>query len=255
MENVEEQENSSTITGVTRYLLQHPIESVIHRWNWKAGLLSGLLRSPIFLAAYLGNKEGLKLAFGAMLAQFVFRTLFGGVNGALIQAYSRVEPAWHAVLTVPIVLATFSHVIEFIVQTFYDYFTGTNSSGKAIMVSILISALSAVFNIFAMRRGALLVRDKKQQSLWKDIKSFPLISAQFIFFVPWKVWELIQRGRYVVSVVCTLVTSAGLGVAAWLLRGKPMWGVVTGFSVLALIIISVAFIAVYSARKLGHIDA
>jgi hypothetical protein len=254
MINIEEQEDSNTIVGVTKYILQHPIESVIYRWNWKAGLLSGVLRSPIFLAAYLGNKEGLKVAFFAMLAQFVFRTLFGGVNGSLIQAYSRVEPAWQAILTVPIVLASFSHLIEFIVQTVYDYYSGATSSGKAITVSILISALSAVFNIFAMRRGALLVRDKKSQSLWKDIKSFPLISAQFIFFVPWKVWELIQRGRYIVSIFCTLLTSAGLGLAAWLLRGKPMWGIVTGISVLVLIIISVAFIAIYSARKLSSLD-
>lgn len=255
MEKVEEQQEDNTIVGVSNHLLHHPVQTVIHGWNWKAGLLSGVLRSPIFLAAYLSNKEGLSLALGAMLAQFIFRTFFGGVNGALIQAYSRVEPPWHAVLTVPIVLATFSHIVEFIVQYSYDHAMGTTSGGKAITVSILISALSAVFNIFAMRRGVLLVKDKKQQSLWKDIKKFPLISAQFIFFVPWKVWELIQRGRYVVSVVCTLLTSLGLGAAAWLLRGKISWGIVTSISVFVLIIISVAIIALYSARKLGQIDA
>ena len=80
----------------------------------KAAVLSALLRSPIFFAAY--RKEGLALALGAMLAQFFFRTVFGGVNGAIIQAFSKVEPAWHALLTVPLVLAVFSHVIEFIVS-------------------------------------------------------------------------------------------------------------------------------------------
>lgn len=251
----QEREDDTTIAGVSRYLFSNPIESVIYRWNWKAGLMSGVLRSPIFLAAYLGNKEALKYAFGAMFAQFVFRTVSGGINGALIQAYSRVEPPWHAVLTVPIILAIFSHVIEFIVQYSYDHFVGTTSSSKALTVSVLISALSAVFNIFAMRRGILLVKDKKQQSLWKDIKTIPLISAQFIFFVPWKIWELIQRRRYVVSVICTLITSGGLGVVAGLLRGKISWGITTSIIVLVLILISVPVIAIYSTRKLRDAGA
>jgi hypothetical protein len=255
MENLESQYDMTTVGGVTRYLSQHPLNAVVWRWNWKAGLLSALLRSPIFLAAYLWKKEALIVAIGAMLAQFVFRMLFGGVNGALIQAYTRVEPAWQAVLTVPIVLAIFSHLIEFVVQTAYDNYAGTSSKGKAIVASVIVSAISALFNFFAMRRGALLVKDEKQQSLLKDLKRFPLITAQFIFFVPWKVCEMLGNGRYVVSVFSTLLTSAGLGLVVGILRGKVDWGVITGISVLVLIIISVALIAVFNARKLGHQDA
>src|ERR1700755_464637 len=245
----------TTVKGVTAYLVGLPLHAVIWSWNWKAGLLSALLRSPIFLAAYLWKKEALILAIGATLLQFVFRMVYGGVNGALIQAYTRVEPAWQAVLTVPIVLAIFSHVFEFLLQAGYDYAMGTSSKGKAIIASVIVSAISAVFNFFAMRRGALLVKDEKQQSLLKDLKRFPLITAQFILFVPWKVWEMVHNGRYVVSVLSSLVTSAGLGVVVGILRGKTEWGVITGVSVLVLIAISVAFIAVFNARKLDEIDA
>ena len=251
----ETQYDMTTVGGVTGYLLHHPLDAVLWRWNWKAGILSAFMRSLIFLGAYLWRKEALWAAIGAMAAQFVFRMLFGGVNGALIQAYTRVEPAWQAVLTVPLILAFFSHVIEFAVQTAYDNYAGTSSKGKAIIASVIVSVISAVFNLFAMRRGALLVKDERQQSLFKDLKRFPLITTQFIFYVPWKVWEMIQNGRYTVSILSSLVTSAGLGLVVGILRWKLNWGIITGVSVLVLIIISVALIALFNARKLGHQDA
>src|ERR1041384_5025844 len=121
MEKPENNYDMNTIGGVTGYLVHHPLDAVLWRWNWKAGLLSALMRSPIFLAAYLWKKEALLFAIGATLLQFAFRMVFGGINGALIQSYTRVEPAWQAILTVPIVLAIFSHIFEFILQTGYDY--------------------------------------------------------------------------------------------------------------------------------------
>ncbi len=60
-----------------------------------------------------------------MLAQAFFRVIFGGVNGAIIQAFRKVRPAWHAVVTIPLILAAFSHVIEFAVSSVYDSLTGT----------------------------------------------------------------------------------------------------------------------------------
>lgn len=171
-----------TISGVLKHTFRHPVESLILRWNWKAAVLSALLRSPIFFTAYLAQKQGLWIAFGAMLAQFFFRTLFGGVNGAIIQSFSKVEPAWQAVVTIPLVLAAFSHLIEFVVQTGFDSLTGTHGKGKAILVSIIISIISAVFNLFAMRRGALLVKDESEQSLWRDLKRMPWLAFEFLAF-------------------------------------------------------------------------
>ena len=124
---------------------------MIYRWNWKAAVLSSLLRAPIFLAAYLFQKQGLADAVSVTIALGIFRVIFGGVNGAIIQAYRNVKPAWHAVLTVPVVLAAFSHLIEFAVLTSYDAITGTHGKTKAILVSIIVSIISAIFNLFAMR--------------------------------------------------------------------------------------------------------
>ena len=172
----------SKVIGVTTQLFKHPFDTLVVRWNWKAAVLSVVLRAPIFFFTYLFKKDGLKLAIGATLVQSLFRFIFGGVNGAIIQSYSRVEPAWHAVLTVPIILAALSHVIEFGVQTMYDNQTGVYGKGNAIAASVVVSAVSAVFNLFAMRRGALLVKDETQQSIWRDLTQMPWIALEFISF-------------------------------------------------------------------------
>jgi hypothetical protein len=171
-----------SLSSVFAYVIRHPLETMILRWNWKAAVLSALLRAPIFFFAYLFKKDGLKLAIGAALAQSAFRLAFGGINGAIIQSFSKVEPPWHAVLTVPIVLATFSHLMEFVVQTLYDHQTGAAGRGKAIAISVFVSAVSAVFNLFAMRRGALLVKDESRQSLWRDLVRMPWIIFEFLSF-------------------------------------------------------------------------
>ena len=170
------------VIDVFRELLRHPFTTMVLRWNWKAAVLSALLRAPIFFTAYAFKKEGITVAIGAMIAQMLCRIVFGGVNGSIIQSFSKVEPAWHAVLTVPIILATFSHLVEFVVQTIYDEYTGVQGKGKAIAVSILISAISAIFNLFAMRRGALLVKDESEQPLWRDLKRMPWLAFEFISF-------------------------------------------------------------------------
>jgi len=175
-------DNQTSITGVCLELLAHPLQTIIYRWNWKSAVLSAILRAPIFFWAYLFQKHGVATAVGAMLAQAFFRALFGGVNGSIIQAFRKVQPAWHAVFTIPLVLAAFSHVIEFTVSAAYDAATGTHGKGKAIMVSVIISIVSAIFNLFAMRRGALLVKDESGQPFWRDLIRMPWIALEFISF-------------------------------------------------------------------------
>ncbi len=194
--NEDTQTPKQSLKTVFLHLLRHPIDTLVLRWNWKAAVLSALLRAPIFFFTYLFKKDGLKLAIGAAVAQSVFRFIFGGVNGAIIQSFSKVEPPWHAILTVPLVLATISHVIEFGVQTLYDNQTGVNGKGKAIAISVLVSAISAVFNLFAMRRGALLVKDESQQSIWRDLRRMPWLALEFLSFPLVWTWRKSKKRNY-----------------------------------------------------------
>lgn len=171
---------STRLSEITAYLLKHPWRGMILRWNWKAASLSALLRASIYLTAYF--KHGMAEAIGVTLALSIFRFLFGGVNGAIIQSYRRVQPAWHAVLTVPLLLAAMSHVIEFVVLTGYDQVFGTVGKKNAILISVVVSIISAIFNLFAMRRGALIVRDESMQSFWRDLIRMPWLIFEFISF-------------------------------------------------------------------------
>ena len=54
------------VVDVLRYIVRHPIEVLVRRWNWKAAVLSALLRAPIFFFSYF-RKDGLKMAIGAAI--------------------------------------------------------------------------------------------------------------------------------------------------------------------------------------------
>jgi len=175
-------DNSRTIRGVTFEMLRHPYRTLVLSWNWKAAIISSVLRAPIFFGAYLAQKQGLKMAFAAMSVQFVFRAITGGTNGAIIQSFSKIEPAWHAVVTIPIVLTVFMHVGEWLLQAGFDSYAGTKGKTTAVLISVLASVISAGFNLFAMRRGVLLVKDESQQSFWHDIKQMPWIVFELVSF-------------------------------------------------------------------------
>ena len=241
----------NTIRGVLKVLLANPL-AIIWRWHWKAAVLSGLFRAPIFFLSY--KKEGFAVAIGAMFAQFFSRMLFGGVNGSIIQSFSRVEPQWQAFLTVPLVLAAFSHLIEFGVQTIYDNYNGTTSMGKAITVSVAISILSAVFNLYAMSRGNFLVKDERQQSFWRDVKNVPLLIFDFMMFVPLKVAEMIIAKSYATSISIAILTSVTAGSLIGMSRGKLNWGIIASSVTFGLIVISVILIFALNIRKINRLE-
>lgn len=164
------------VVDVFRYLVRHPIEMLVWRWNWKAAVFSGLLRSLIYLFTHL--KEGWRAALGAMSVEFFFRLIVSGASGSLVQAFHNAAPVWLATLCVMIMLPAFSHMIEFTLHTL----NGDVNKGKAITISIAFSIISAIFNLFAMRRDALLVKDARAQSLGQDLIKLPKIVGEFMFY-------------------------------------------------------------------------
>jgi len=176
VEVVESSPAPHTVRGVFRYLVQHPVEMLVWRWNWKAAVLSGLMRGSIYLITHI--KHGWRAALGAMSVEFIFRLIVSGASGSMVQAFHRAQPVWLATLCVMVLLPAFSHMIEFSLHSL----TGDQSKNKAIIISVSFSVLSAIFNLFAMRRGTLLVKDKNEQSLWKDLKKMPYIVGEFMFY-------------------------------------------------------------------------
>jgi hypothetical protein len=182
IESIITPENSRTIHGAAFEILRHPFRTFVLNWNWKSAIISSVMRAPIFFTVYLAQKQGLRMAFGAMAVQFIFRAITGGTNGSIIQSFSKVEPAWHAIVTIPFILTIVMHFGEWILQSTYDSVNGTTAKTTAVLISILASVVSAGFNLFAMRRGILLVKDESQQSFWRDIKQMPWIIFELVSF-------------------------------------------------------------------------
>ena len=72
--------------------------------------------------------------------------------------------------------------MEFVVLTGYDAVFGSIPKKNAILISIVVSIISAIFTLFAMRRGALIVRDESMQSFWRDLIRMPWLIFEFISF-------------------------------------------------------------------------
>jgi len=153
------------VREVIRSLACHPIEMIAHRWNWKSAVLSTLIRGCIFFFANLVTR--LHAALGAMAAEFVYRGLASGFFGALTEAFCEAEPVWLAGLTVTLLLAL-GHSVEFAVH----WLRGTPQLRFSMVGSVAFTGVSTLFNLYAMRRGAL-IAGEGGQSLVSDLRRMP----------------------------------------------------------------------------------
>jgi len=195
-QDIEEIPEVHTFTEAFRYLTQNPRLFITH-WNYKGAILSGAIRAPIFLLTYLAGSKGWTLALGAAGAQFAFRFLFAGVGGALIQAFRRVEPAWKAMLAVILIVPLISHVLELLVQVAFGALTETESmTSGAVLKSICMSILSALFTLYAMRQGVMIVGESDSKSFGNDIKRMPRLVGEFIVFLPNEIGDMMRERRW-----------------------------------------------------------
>ena len=214
---------TKTISEALAFVWHNPGQ-LVRQWNYKGAIMSGGLRAPIFLITYLVGHESVKLALGAALTQFIFRFTFAGVGGALIQAFRRVEPAWKALLAILLIVPVISHVFEFLVQTGFVYFTQTGDhTDKAILRSICISILSALFSLFIMRRNVMIVGEAESKSLLSDFARFPALIFEFMAFIPLEIAGMLRRGEY--FRVFAGIATFGLfsQMLMWAVVGKPFW--------------------------------
>jgi len=162
-----------SVFDVLRQLCRTPGDLLIRRWNWKSAVFSSLIRAGIFFLCNL--TAGLHAAEGAMLAEFVYRGLTSGFYGALTQAFRRAEPAWKASLTVMILLPLSSHSLELALHMVRH----TPHLRTSIVSSVCFTAISTLFNLYAMRRGVL-VTGAGSGSVTSDMTRIPGLIAGFV---------------------------------------------------------------------------
>src|SRR5215467_2320723 len=95
-------QSPDTVGGVVLYVLAHPWQTFVERWNWKAALLSAMFRGIAF-ALPMSHLTGSDAAPG-MWIEIGFRIAIGGFWGSLLQAFRTARPAWLAGLSMVVLL-------------------------------------------------------------------------------------------------------------------------------------------------------
>jgi hypothetical protein len=173
-----------TVFKVLRQLCRAPGD-LLRKWNWKSAVFSSLIRAAIFFFCNL--TAGVHTAEGAMLAEFVYRGITSGFCGALTQAFRKAEPVWQASVTVMVLLPVWSHSLELAVHLMRH----TPHLRTSIASSVCFTCVSTLFNLYAMRRGAL-VTGAGAGSVVSDMRRMPGLIGGFVAAGPLALWRSIR---------------------------------------------------------------
>jgi hypothetical protein len=166
-----------SVGKVLRRFVSEPQKYLLAKWNWKSAVLSSLFRAAIFF--FVNLTAGLPAAMAAMCTELVFRGIASGFYGALTEGFRDAEPAWAGALGVLVLLPAANHSMEFAVH----WLRGTRNLVPSITASVSFTALSTLFNLYAMRRGALIV-GAGRGSLLQDMRRMPALLLNFILMIP-----------------------------------------------------------------------
>ncbi|CAN5450911.1 hypothetical protein BH10ACI2_BH10ACI2_18980 [soil metagenome] len=199
-------------------LVRHP-RQMITRWNWKSALIGAIVRASFYFTVYQASRESLLVTLTAVLVELSFRFFTTGVSGSIVQSFRHATPAWLANIIVSVSLPVFSHTIEFLSHYAQENYFSTifaasenKARQRAFAISVLISVLSALFNLHVMRHGVLLVgAGKETLSLWGDLKRIPWLLKEFVVFLPDLILKNFERGQVLnaVGVFCAFGLAVG----------------------------------------------
>lgn len=152
-------------------------QRILLLWNWKAAWLSILLRGPIFLA--VTAHRGLKVTLAAVATECFFCAVTAGFYGALIQSLRNAKPLWLTIVFLTVLVPSVFQVLE----AYLHWVRGTPHLRIAEGVSIVVSAVSSLFNWYAMQRGTLLVGGEGR-SFRSDLRQLPGLLLSFFVGLP-----------------------------------------------------------------------
>jgi hypothetical protein len=246
-----------SLGDVFRSLAQHPAQ-IILRWNWKSALIGALLRASFYFTVYKASKESWVVTLTAVLVELGFRFFTSGVSGSLVQSFRRATPIWLATLIVTVTLPLFSHTVEYITHYAQENYFNTvfaasenNARQKAFAISVMFSVLSAMFNLFVMRHGVLLVgAGGETKPFLSDLKRIPLLIVEFVVFLPNEILCAINERRILTAIGIFSAFGFTVGAIFGVFRGKWSWAWTTALGAWAILLFFTLFVAiVYAVQK------
>ena len=166
-------ERASSAAAVLSDLVRHPVQHFVLKWNWKSALLSSICRATMFLVVNL--PAGVDAGLRAMTTEVLFRVVASGALGSATQAFRDAAPTATTVITALVAIPAVGHLAEYSVHRL----AGTARLGESIATSVAFSMLTTAFNLFAMRRGVLVVGHDRQ-SLVQDLRRLPALIGAFV---------------------------------------------------------------------------
>ena len=246
-------EKEIAVGDVFRNLARHPGQ-IITRWNWKSAFLGAIVRASFYFTVYQASKETWIVTLTAVGVEIAFRFLTTGVAGAIVQSFRRATPEWLATAIISISLPTITHLIEFfthyVQEKYYaDIFAASENKArqKTFAISVLFSVVSAMFNLYLMRRGVLLVgAGEESQSLRNDFKKIPFMISEFIKILPLLLIRLVGERKVLQAVGVFAAFGLSVGTILGVTRGFDWnwfrwsaygaWGTLFGATVITRIV-------------------
>ncbi len=184
--NLEPAPRGPSLASAIAAIFRDPAGIILARWNWKAALLSVTLRGWIYFAASI--RHGWAEVGGALGAEVLYCAATAGFYGAITQALCDAEPEWLTALLVTFLMPALMQWMEYLVHLY----RGTHHLHYVILGSVGMSAISSLFNWYAMRRGTLLMGEKSQ-SFGRDLASLPLLLGRFFAAGPRLLWQAARK--------------------------------------------------------------
>jgi hypothetical protein len=155
-------------------------------WNWKSAWLSIILRGPIFAAATA--HRGLRATLAALLTECLYCAVTAGFYGALIQNLRNARPLWLTAIFLTVAVPAVFQVFE----AYLHWTRGTPHWRVAEGVSVVVSAVSSLFNWYAMQQGTLLV-GREGRTFGSDVRRLPGLLLSFLALLPRRLGQF-KRG-------------------------------------------------------------
>lgn len=132
-------------------MARHPVGFLRTRWNWKAALLSALMRGAIFFGAALDS--GPAAAVRALIVDATFRVPLAGACAAVIQQVRWAEPRWGAIAVAVLAVPAVAHAIEIGMHSI----ARTPLLWRGVAASVGVSIISSAVELSLMRHDIMIV--------------------------------------------------------------------------------------------------
>jgi hypothetical protein len=142
-------------------------------WNWKCALLSATARSIVYLAAIA--RSGVTGGISIILVEIVYVTLTAGIYAGVQQRALQFRPRILGNLSIVLGVPMLAQLVDWLAHRV----TGAVAPGSANLAVCIFAAVSALFHLHVMRRGAFLT-GSKSQTLRDDLRSMPRLIAAFV---------------------------------------------------------------------------